>query len=215
MKTVRKPRRLICLKCEGEEFAPAEGEVVQEYRGDTLAVRTPVMRCAHCAWETLGPGQVDALRIATADAYRRKHGLLTSGQIRAARNACGLSQRAFADVLGVGQASVPRWESWQVQEAVYDDAIRRFAARAALRPLPTVRVLAEHVRMNATTTSIAQGVVWQSVATAFQPLGPQASLPGLAAYEPRIVVRESACYSILNSDDYISEIQDDNICAHR
>ena len=214
MKTDRKPRRLICLKCEGEKFAAAEGEVVQEYRGETLSVRTPVMRCAHCAWETLGPGQVDALRVATADAYRHKHGLLTSGQIRAARLACGLSQRAFADALGVGQASVPRWESWQVQEFVYDDAIRRFAVRAALRALPTVRVLADHVRMHATTTSVAQGVVWQSVATAFLPSGAQASLPGLAAYEPRIVLRERACYSVLKNDNYISEIQDDTLCAH-
>lgn len=213
MKTVRKPRRLICLKCECADFAPAEGEIVQEYRGETLTVSTPVMRCTHCGWETLGPGQVDALRVATADAYRRKHDLLTSGQIRAARQACGLSQRAFAEALGVGQASVPRWETWQVQEPVYDDAIRRFAARAALRPLPTVRVLADHVRMNASTTT-TQGLVWLSVATAFQPHGAQASLPGLAAYEPRIVLRESACFSILTGDDYISEIQDDTLCAH-
>ncbi len=187
---------------------------MQEYRGETLAVHTPVMRCAHCGWETLGPGQVDALRIATADAYRRKYGLLTSGEIKAARQACGLSQRAFADALGVGRASVPRWESWQVQEPVYDEAIRRFSARAALRTLPTVRVLAAHVRMSATPASIAQGVVWQSVATAFQPHGPQASLPGLAGYEPRIVLHETACFSVQSADDYRFEIQDDTLRAH-
>lgn len=215
MKTDRKPRRLICLKCEGGAFAAAEGEIVQEYRGETLTVRTPVMRCAHCAWETLGPGQVDALRVATADAYRRKHGLLTSGEIRTVRQACGLSQRAFADALGVGQASVPRWESWQVQEAVYDAAIRRFAARAALRPLPTVRVLAAHVRMNATMLGIAQGAVWQSVVTAFHPHGTQASLPGLAAYEPRVVVRNAARFPSQTPGEYSAEIQDDTLCAHR
>jgi len=124
MKTDRKPRQLVCLRCEHTEFAPATSTAAQEFRGETLEVAAQVMRCTHCGWETLAPGQLDALRLATADAYRSQHGLLTSGEIRACREALGLSQRAFAARLSVGEASIPRWESSGVQEKVYDDLIR-------------------------------------------------------------------------------------------
>ncbi len=124
MKTTRESRKLVCLRCERTEFAPAEGEVIQEFRGESFVVRTPVMRCDHCGWETLGRGQLDPLRMRTADAYRSKHGLLTSTEIRRRRATFGMSQREFAAHLGVGQASIPRWETWQVQEPVYDMLIR-------------------------------------------------------------------------------------------
>lgn len=127
MKTNRKSRKMVCLRCEHTEFAATLGEVQQVFRGATLQVQTPVMRCAHCGWETLGAGQLDGLRIATADAYRVSRGLLTSIEIRAIRESAGLSQRAFAAALSVGPASIPRWESWQVQEPVYDAKLREFA----------------------------------------------------------------------------------------
>jgi putative zinc finger/helix-turn-helix YgiT family protein len=118
-------QHLVCLQCEATAFEAAEGDVSQEFRNETFAVRTPVMRCTNCGWQTLGPGQLDDLRIRTADAYRRKHTLLTSEEIRGRRGRLGMSQRDFARHIGVGPASIPRWESWQVQERIYDDKIRQ------------------------------------------------------------------------------------------
>jgi putative zinc finger/helix-turn-helix YgiT family protein len=124
MKTGNNLRNLVCLKCSHTKFTPVEAPVTQEFRGESLSVVTSVMSCAHCGWITLAPGQLDTLRLRTADAYRQKHGLLTAAEIRSRREILGKSQREFASFLGVGEASIPRWESWQVQEKVYDDLIR-------------------------------------------------------------------------------------------
>jgi putative zinc finger/helix-turn-helix YgiT family protein len=127
MPTDHKPElasQLVCLQCEHASFEPAEANVIQELRGESFTVLTPVMRCARCGWQTLGPGQIDALRVRTADAYRRAHDLLTSEDIRARRERLRMSQRQFADYLGVGAASIPRWEGAQIQEPVYDQKIR-------------------------------------------------------------------------------------------
>jgi putative zinc finger/helix-turn-helix YgiT family protein len=115
---------LICLNCDSEQFAPGEAEVRQEFRGETLMVKTPVMICLNCAWHTVGNDQIDELRRRTADTYRKKHNLLTSAQIRAMRDALGMNQSQFAAFLRVGVASVKRWETWLVQEASSDELIR-------------------------------------------------------------------------------------------
>ncbi len=106
-------------------------KVSQEFRGETFCVDSPGLRCAHCGWETTDLNQLDALRVAVADAYREKHDLLTSQQIRNIRETLKLSQRKFAELLRVGEASIPRWESWKVQEEVYDKHIRRFSQNVA------------------------------------------------------------------------------------
>jgi len=59
-----------------------------------------------------------------ADAYRRDHGLHTSDEIRAIRGK--LTQQRFADALGVGVASVKRWELGLVQDRGNDRLIREF-----------------------------------------------------------------------------------------
>ena len=117
--------KLICLRCDHEEFVlKADAEVEQEFRGETLTVRAPAMACGKCGWVTLGPGQLDELRKRTADAYRKNHGLLTSTQIKAMRRALKMSQCEFAAFLRAGEASVKRWENWQVQDASSDELIR-------------------------------------------------------------------------------------------
>ncbi|MFA6288558.1 MAG: type II TA system antitoxin MqsA family protein [Opitutaceae bacterium] len=219
MKTNRKPRRLVCLKCEQEAFTPAEGEVTQEFRGETLRVRTPVMRCAHCGWETLGPGQVDALRVATADAYRRAHGLLTSVEIRAVRESAGLSQRAFAAALNVGPASIPRWESWQVQESAYDDRIRRFAERCAWQPLPTLHLIAQTMSLPTTPTPEWQEEVWVAMAHGLRSANRDPMLPGAERWSgargTKIMTYACLMENPRSSQDIeFASIKDDSLCAY-
>ena len=116
---------MICLKCDNEEFLlKSDAVVVQEFKGETLAVTTPVMVCKSCGWQALEAGQMDELGRRTADAYRKKHGLLTSSQIKALRYALKKSQREFAEFLRVGEASVKRWENWSIQDASSDELMR-------------------------------------------------------------------------------------------
>jgi putative zinc finger/helix-turn-helix YgiT family protein len=115
---------MICFKCSGEEFATQTAVIRQDFRGEQLDVNTPVSVCQACGWQTLARGQADELRKRTADAFRQKHGLLTSAEIVSRRKSLAMSQREFADFLRVGEASVKRWETWQVQDDSSDELIR-------------------------------------------------------------------------------------------
>jgi DNA-binding XRE family transcriptional regulator len=51
-----------------------------------------------------------------ADKYRARHGLLTSDEIRKRRRRLELTQEQFATHLGVGIASIKRWEMGKIQD---------------------------------------------------------------------------------------------------
>lgn len=181
MKTTHKPA--VCLCCDGEDFALVQSLVEQEFRGETLRVPAQVWRCQTkgCGQETLVRGQLDALRLATADAYRARHGLMTSGEIRALREQAGLSQRKFAEAVGVGPASIPRWESWQVQEPVYDEKLRAFAAGFAgdgTRTLTTLQVVGGFSRRLPLGEIAHAGADWWKLGR-----GTEAWVPDLGAHE--------------------------------
>lgn len=104
-----------CIKC-GKDMERAVDAIPGEYGGEKVTVRTKLMRCKGCGYKTVHASQIDAYAAAVADAYRKKHGRLTSAQIREARRRMKLSQDQFAKHLGVGIASVKRWETGQVQD---------------------------------------------------------------------------------------------------
>jgi putative zinc finger/helix-turn-helix YgiT family protein len=125
---------MICLKCDNEAFELQPDAVIeQEFRGESLKVKSPAMACTKCGWLALAEGQADELRKRTADEYRRRHGRLTSDEIREWRRVLGKSQREFAQLIGVGEASVKRWETWLVQDQSSDLLIRLVCEREMRR----------------------------------------------------------------------------------
>lgn len=58
------------------------------------------------------------------DAYRIKHGLLTSEQIKEIRQFYSLSQKEFSNLLGRGDITVQRYEKKLIQDETYDSIIR-------------------------------------------------------------------------------------------
>ncbi len=58
------------------------------------------------------------------NAYRVKHGLLTSNEIVAIRESYGLSQVDLARLLGWGEATISRYESKAIQDEAYDTMLR-------------------------------------------------------------------------------------------
>jgi len=121
---------MICLKCDSEDFVlDSDAIVEQDFRGEKIQVRAQVMVCQHCGWQALAEGQMDELGRKVADAYRGKHGLLTSREIKGYREQFRLSQREFAQKMGVGEASVKRWETWLVQDRSSDSLIRLKASQ--------------------------------------------------------------------------------------
>src|SRR6266566_1413001 len=128
---------MICLRCENEEFARTEDAVIeQELKGEVFQVHTPALACSKCGWIALDAETTEELRRRTADAYRKKHGLLTSEEIRALRKLLHKNQSQFANLVGVGEASVKRWETWLVQERSSDQLIRLTCEKALRELLP-------------------------------------------------------------------------------
>lgn len=58
------------------------------------------------------------------NAYRKKHGLLTSREIVDLRESYGLSQVDLARLLGWGEATISRYESKAIQDEAYDTMLR-------------------------------------------------------------------------------------------
>lgn len=105
-------------------MAKIEGEVKREKH--TIEMEALVCdSCGHVALE--GADAQEFMRL-LADAYRQAHGLLTSREIRNIRGR--LSQQRFADELGVGVASIKRWELGMIQDRRSNRQILEFAEHA-------------------------------------------------------------------------------------
>ena len=112
-----------CLRC-GSELEMKVTTMEGEYAGEPYRVPAEAMVCPRCGYATLHASQMDAFNTKIADAYRKRHRLLTSSEIRRIRIDLGMSQEEFATYLSVGVASVKRWELGKVQEKSMDDLVR-------------------------------------------------------------------------------------------
>lgn len=114
-----------CFECEKGKLIPRIAEVQGEVKGEKYSVRTEAMVCSQCGAQVLTDPQSAAYTIAIADAYRERHGLLTSRQLKGIRQGFGLSQRAFArQFRGISLASLKRWEAGAIQDEAHDELLR-------------------------------------------------------------------------------------------
>lgn len=63
--------------------------------------------------------------IAQKDAYRLCKGLLTSSDISNIRKKYKISQSDFSELLGWGQKTITRYESFQIQDVAHDEILRK------------------------------------------------------------------------------------------
>lgn len=115
---------MICLKCESEKFEQKKVKIEQEFKGQNFIVLTEANVCTKCNFFQLNDDQANMLRKATVDLYKKEKHLLTSDEVKSYREDLKMSQFQFAAYLGVGVASVKRWETYFVQDKSQDDLIR-------------------------------------------------------------------------------------------
>jgi putative zinc finger/helix-turn-helix YgiT family protein len=113
-----------CFRCGKGRFVSKSVEISGEIRGEPITVRAEADVCGRCGFQVLSNDQSTAYGIAVADAYRERHGLLTSTELKAIRRRLAMSQRDFAQFLEVGVASVKRWEAGLIQDQAMDKLIR-------------------------------------------------------------------------------------------
>lgn len=93
-----------------------------DVRGETLHIELPVKVCPSCGTTEVEDG-FDPAEIAFAE-YRRRKDLLTPERIRNIRKRYALSQKSFAALLGMSEATVNRYEGGGLQDEAHDAAIR-------------------------------------------------------------------------------------------
>lgn len=125
-----------CPTCE--DFCPVRTEDRQEtfkVRGCDITVPVSVECCANCG-EMLGSDEQDQRIIDQVHAeYRRQKGLLTPEEIKDIRERYQLSQRSFAALLGMSEASINRYERGGLQDESHDTVIRACREPSIVRDL--------------------------------------------------------------------------------
>ncbi|HMF76405.1 MAG TPA: type II TA system antitoxin MqsA family protein [Bryobacteraceae bacterium] len=133
-----------CIKCGKSDMETRSASVPAEIKGEHFLVQmSKALVCPACCYATVDGRDMPEYMRLTADAYRRKHGLLTSDEIRALRGRLRMTQDEFASYLGgVGVASVKRWELGQIQAKAMDRLIRlmvdQWTARENSRTLSVI-----------------------------------------------------------------------------
>ncbi|MEX0710986.1 MAG: type II TA system antitoxin MqsA family protein [Pirellulales bacterium] len=126
----------LCVTCgERRDLRRERRKVEYQVRGEPVQVVLPVVACPVC-----GAGEVDAAFVQDPvqmayDLYRKRHGLLAADRIKSIRQQYRLSQKSFAALLGMSEATVNRYEGGALQEATHDNLIRACESSAFVRDL--------------------------------------------------------------------------------
>jgi putative zinc finger/helix-turn-helix YgiT family protein len=124
MTTRTYPKR--CGKCgqQARQLATVAYATTIEHDGRAYRVEVPALtvpQCDNChavSMDDEADQQISA-------AFRRAARLLTPQEIRQGREELGLTQKQFANLLGVGEATVSRWETGaQIQQRAMDRFLR-------------------------------------------------------------------------------------------
>ncbi len=128
-------KSLYCPKCEAERvFRFSERNETLDVRGEKVSLSVPTWTCSVCGELVADEAFGDPVEKAY-DLYRRKHGLLSPAEIKAIRERWGLSQVAFATLLGMSQATINRYEQGAIQQQKEDELIRACANADRMRDL--------------------------------------------------------------------------------
>jgi putative zinc finger/helix-turn-helix YgiT family protein len=114
-----------CVVCAADRRIRREQQQVEyDVRGAKISLAIPVKVCEKCGTsevdETYGRDPVEA----AYGAYRERNNLLNPEQIREIRKKYHLSQKTFAAILGMSEATINRYEGGGLQDAAHDATIR-------------------------------------------------------------------------------------------
>lgn len=117
-----------------DDACPACGTTMREKRdrlrlpvnGEEITVPSAShLSCPKCGETVLRFEDTRRLSEDAIGLYRKKHGLLSAGEIRAIRGRFGLTQGDLAQLLRLGANTISRWESGRnVQTAAMDMLLR-------------------------------------------------------------------------------------------
>ncbi len=128
-----------CARCEKEiVHEPLKGQEVIVIRKEPITVDVEYYKCPECGEEFLVPGSAkDPFRMAY-EKYRDDHKMLQPEQIKNWRRKYRLTQDQVAKLLGIGVATLSRYESGKLQDEAHDTMLR-----LAMEPTNLQRLVAD------------------------------------------------------------------------
>jgi putative zinc finger/helix-turn-helix YgiT family protein len=116
--------RLICPECN--DLTPRRVEQryeIYKVKGKPFTISAQVEVCSVCGTDVFSPA-LDQENVEQAyGLYRRQHGILSPGEIKAIREKYRLSQRAFSRLLGFGEITIHRYESGSLPDAAHNELL--------------------------------------------------------------------------------------------
>ena len=115
---------MYCPNCDSEVESTVR--IISEtypVKGEDVVISAHVRFC-NCCGKDIWDDELDAKNLLDAFAvYRQKHKLLQPLEIRMIRDKYGLSQVAFARVLGLGDKTIARYENGSIADAAQNNLI--------------------------------------------------------------------------------------------
>lgn len=102
------------------------------FKGVNVILAEDAFVCPVCEFSA---GTIDSaakVQRTIADAYRRQSGLLTGQKIKKLRREKGMTQADLAGAMGVGVASIKRWETGSIQTKSMDQVLRQHLTAGAV-----------------------------------------------------------------------------------
>lgn len=107
-----------CVACMKDQSFEIRKEM-ETYlvKGESITIEANVTYCGVCG-EQIWNQELDDENLITAyGAYREKYNLLQPEEIKSIRDKYGLTQVAFAQILGLGDKTIARYETGSIQDA--------------------------------------------------------------------------------------------------
>lgn len=119
---------MFCPECDEERLPRLETRrETLSVRGEAQCVAAEVLVCPVCGRDLADQERDGRTLLSAYNAYRQRHGLLRPVEIRDLRQRYHLSQRSMAKLLGLGLATIQRYESGALQDEAHDMLLRCFA----------------------------------------------------------------------------------------
>jgi putative zinc finger/helix-turn-helix YgiT family protein len=114
-----------CPNCEKESPLEIVRKVEEfDVRGEIIPVEVEFYQCQECGEEfENSKSPIDPYETAYRE-YRSRKGMLQPEEIRDFRTSRGLTQKEFSDLLGIGIATLNRYENGALQSEAHDRVIR-------------------------------------------------------------------------------------------
>ncbi len=128
-------KTMFCGECE--KRVPFEVRTVSEsfeVRGEPFTVEGPAHVCTACG-SVRGDSLFDALLGQAYEAYRSRHHVLSPVEIREIREKYGFSQVLFAKILGIGEATLQRYERGALPRVSLNGVLLRAKTMEGLKDL--------------------------------------------------------------------------------